>query len=115
LDDPPVCGRPRIRGCHPRPVKLYRFFPRPCKYFVFGHRWQPASPGCSRRPSPYAWAVWVRATGQAPCQFLPFPEKFPGNLPALPPAGAWDDGTKSFTFSLFFSIIYVNTFTLREI
>ena len=40
---------------------------------------------------------------------------FPENLPKLPPAGVQDHGTKTFTFSLFFSIIYVNTFTLREI
>jgi hypothetical protein len=40
---------------------------------------------------------------------------FPGNLPELLPVGEKDDGTKSFTFSLFVSIIYVNTFTLREI
>jgi hypothetical protein len=39
----------------------------------------------------------------------------PQNLPELRPVAAKDDGTKSFTFSLFFSIIYVNTFTLREI
>ena len=31
------------------------------------------------------------------------------------PSEKQDHGTKSFTFSLFFSIIYVNTFTLREI
>jgi len=39
----------------------------------------------------------------------------PENLPELRPIAAEDDDTKSFTYSLFFSIIYVNTFTLREI
>jgi hypothetical protein len=37
------------------------------------------------------------------------------NPPELRSIVAKDDGTKSFAFSLFFSIIYVNTFTLREI
>jgi len=49
--------------------------------------------------------------GMTPIGLAPVVE----NLAKLPPAGEQDHGTKSFTFSLFFSIIYVNTFTLREI
>jgi hypothetical protein len=39
----------------------------------------------------------------------------PKNLPELRRVAAKAHVIKGFTFSLFFSIIYVNTFTLREI
>jgi hypothetical protein len=60
----------------------------------------------------------IGGQGRPPHQHLPFSifgcvqkEMTAG----MSPAGEKDHGTKSFTFSLFFSIIYVNTFTLREI